>query len=281
VFDLAGLRPFNPFHLIPLGPAPGRDSLKNDNTHSIEIQVPIDQLVQIPKTTVGIYASASRSKVRVFRDDGTINGHGKFVQVSRLGNPLINEVVIPLGQKDYWNRSDPADDSQFEHFYSTPEVSHLENILYGTPPQGHAGGALMPIQETGRSDLDLILLTGVPGLNSTGPVQSDLLRLNTAIKPGVNGACPGGTASPAAPDRFAVLHADLCGYPNGRRLVDDVIDIDLRVFAQGYGAFLNGAFGLPNLTPNNALGDGVDANDVSFSNTFPYVASPHQGYEVP
>ena len=75
--------------------------------------------------------------------------------------------------------------------------------------------------------------------------------------------------------------ADLCGYPNGRRLADDVIDIDLRVFAQGYGAFLNRAFGLPNKTPNNLLGDGVDANDVSFSNTFPYVASPHQGYEVP
>ena len=78
-----------------------------------------------------------------------------------------------------------------------------------------------------------------------------------------------------------MLNADLCGYPNGRRLADDVIDIDLRVFAQGYGAFLNGAFGLPNNTPNNLLGDGVDTNDVSFSNTFPYVASPHQGYEVP
>ena len=99
----------------------------------------------------------------MFRDDGTIDGHGQFVQVSRLGNPLINEVVIPLGQKDYWNREDPSEDSQFEHFYSTPEVSHLENVLYGTPPQGHAGGALAPIQETGRTDLDLILLTGVPG----------------------------------------------------------------------------------------------------------------------
>jgi hypothetical protein len=281
VFDLAGLRPFNPFHLIPLGAAPGRDSLKNDNTHSIEIQVPIEQLVQIPKTTVGIYASASRSKERVFRDDGTIDGHGPFVQVSRLGNPLINEVVIPLGQKDYWNREDPSGDSQFEHFYSTPEVSHLENVLYGTPPQGHAGGALAPIQETGRTDLDLILLTGVPGLNNTGTTQADLLRLNTAIKPGANGACPGGTASADPPDRLAVLDADLCGYPNGRRLADDVIDIDLRVFAQGYGAFLNSAFGLPNLTPNNLLGDGVDTNDVSFSNTFPYVATPHQGYEVP
>ena len=75
--------------------------------------------------------------------------------------------------------------------------------------------------------------------------------------------------------------ADLCGYPNGRRLEDDVIDIDLRVFAQGYGAFLNTTFGLPDKMPNDGLGDGVDTNDVSFSHTFPYVASPHQGYEVP
>jgi hypothetical protein len=278
IFDLAGLRPFNPFHLIPLGAAPGVDALTNYNTHSIEVQVPIAQLAQAPNKTIGIYASASRQKESVLRNDGTKDGHGPWVQVSRLGNPLINEVVIPLGDKDYWNRSDPSGDAQFEHYYSNPEVSALENLLYG---MGHANGALQPIDEHGRGDLDLILLTGVPGLNFTGDTQADLLRLNTDLKPGVNGACPGGAASPAQPDRLAVLNADLCGYPNGRRLADDVIDIDLRVFAQGYGAFLNGAFGLPNKTPNNLLGDGVDTNDVSFSNTFPYVASPHQGYEVP
>ena len=92
---------------------------------------------------------------------------------------------------------------------------------------------------------------------------------------------PGRHGSAAAPDRLAVLDADLCGFPNGRRLEDDVVDIDLRAIAQGYGTFLNGAFGLPNKTPNNQLGDGVDANDVPFSSTFPYVAAPHQGYEVP
>jgi hypothetical protein len=285
IFDLAGLRPFNPFHLLPpLGAAAGRDALKNYNTHSIAIQVPIDQLVKVPSKTIGIYASASRQKVRVLRGDGTTDGHGQFVQVSRLGNPLINEVVIPLGDKDLWNREDPSDDSQFEHNYSNPEVSALENLLYGTLPQGHAGGALAPIAEHGRTDLDLILLTGVPGLNSTGSTQSDLLRLNTDLKPHANGACyhPAlGLPATTPPSRLGVLAGDLCGYPNGRRLADDVIDIDLRVFAQGYGSFLNGAFGLPNLSPNNILGDGVDTNDVSFSNTFPYVASPHQGYEVP
>jgi hypothetical protein len=278
IFDLAGLRPFNPFHLIPLSAAPGVDALANYNTHSIEIQVPISQLAQAPNKNVGIYATASRQKATILRNDGTKDGYGRWVQVSRLGNPLINEVVIPLGKKDYWNRSEPSNDSQFEHYYSKPEVSALENLLYG---QANANGVLQPIDETGRTDLDLILLNGVPGLNFTGDTQADLLRLNTDIKPGANGACPGGTASASQPDRLAVLNADLCGYPNGRRLVDDVVDIDLRVFAQGYGAFLNGAFGLPNKSPNNLLGDGVDTNDVSFSNTFPYVASPHQGYEVP
>jgi hypothetical protein len=281
IFDLAGLRPFNPFHLLPLAAGPGVDAIKNYNTHSIEIQVPTSQLVSFSNPTIGIYATASRQKVRILDDNGTTKGRGPWVQVSRLGNPLINEVVIPLGQKDYWNREDPANDSQFASFYTSPEVSRLENALYGTLPQGHAGGALQAIDETGRSDLVSILLTGVHGLNETGSTKSDLLRLNTAITPGINGACPGGTASSALPDRLGVLDADLCGYPNGRRLGDDVIDIDLRVFAQGYGPFLNAAFGLPNKSPNNLLGDGVDSNDASFTGTFPYVAAPHQGYEVP
>jgi hypothetical protein len=283
IFDLAGLRPFNPFHLIPLAAGPGRDALRNDNVHSIEIQVPTSQLVSFSSPTIGIYASASRQKVRILDENGTTKGRGPWVQVSRLGNPLINEVVIPLGQKDYWNREDPANDSQFESLYTAPEVSRLENALYGTLPQGHAGGALQAIDATGRSDLDTILLTGIPGVNFTGSTKSDLLRLNTAITPGANGACPGGTASSAAPDRLGPLGAsgDLCGYPNGRRLGDDVIDIDLRAFAQGYGPFLHTALGLPDKSPNDLLGDGVDTNDVSFSGTFPYVAAPHQGYEVP
>ncbi len=290
IFDLAGLRPFNPFHLLPLAPDAGRDALKNYNTHSIEIQVPISDLVGFSNTTIGIYASASRQKARILDPNGQIKSRGPWVQISRLGNPLINEVVIPLGDKDYWNREDPADDQQFEHYYSSPEVSRLENLLYGAlppagPSNGHAGGALQAIGETGRSDLTTILLTGVPGFNQidSSSTDADLLRLNTAIKPGSNGACPGGTATSAPPDRLGPLGpmADLCGYPNGRRLGDDVVDIDLRAFAQGYGTFLHTAFGLPNKFPNNQLGDGVDQNDISFSSSFPYVAAPHQGYEVP
>jgi Domain of unknown function (DUF4331) len=285
VFDLAGLRPFNPFHLLPLPAAPGVDALTNYGTHTIAIQVPTSQLVEIPNSTIGVYASSLRQQVRVLRKDGTTDGHGRFVQVSRLGEPLINEAVIPLGKKDFWNRSDPADDAQFESFYLNPEVSRLENTLYGTLPQGHVGGALQKIDDTGRSDLSLILLTGVPGLNFTGSTKSDLLRLNTALTPNpTTGACyhpslgkPAGT--PAS--RLGVLDGDLCGFPNGRRLSDDIVDIDLRAFAQGYGSFLNAAFGLPNKSPNNLLGDGVDHNDKPFLDHFPYVAAPSSGYDFP
>ncbi len=126
IFDLGGLRPFNPFHLIPLAASPGVDALANYNTHSIAIQVPISQLIQAPMTTIGIYASADRAKIRVLKDDGTIDNNGPWVQVSRLGNPLVNEVLIPLGKKDYWNREDPWDDSQFEANYTSPELAGVD-----------------------------------------------------------------------------------------------------------------------------------------------------------
>ena len=202
-----------------------------------------------------------------------------MVQVSRLGNPLINEVVIPLGQKDFWNRSEPEDDSQFDGaLHRRPRFAHLENLLYGRLV-GHRGRARDRRDRAHRSRRD-------PAHGRAGPElhRPDEVRPAAAehgVKPGVNGACPGGTASAAAPDRLAVLNADLGGFPNGRRLDDDVVDIELRAFAQGYGTFLNGASGCRTRARTTSLGDGVDANDVPFSNTFPYVAAPHQGYEVP
>jgi len=189
--------------------------------------------------------------------------NGPFVQVSRLAQPLINEVVIPLGQKDQWNRSDPEDDQQFLNRYLNPEVTRLENFLY--PVLDNAN-------ETNRTDLVAILLTGVPTLNFTGPRPADLLRLNTTIAP---------TAPVGQGNRLGVLAGDFAGYPNGRRLEDDVVDIDLRAFAEGYGPILNSALGLPNRSPNNQLSDGVDANDVPFLPSFPYLASPFQGYLEP
>ena len=261
VFDLAGLRPFNPFHLIPLPAGPGVDGVAGFNTHSIAIQVPISQLVKIPNTTIGVYASSSRQKIEIRRPDGTNESSGPWVQVSRLGNPLINEVVIPLGKKDLWNRSEPEDDAQFASSYTDPEVPALVNLLYPALPDAPT---------TGRGDLVAVLLTGVNGLNLTGPKQADLLRLNTSIAP----SGPVGTGN-----RLGVLEGEFAGYPNGRRLEDDVTDIEVRALACGYGDILAGALGLCNLSPNNVLGDGVDANEKPFSTTFPYLASPHQGYD--
>ena len=149
-------------------------------------------------------------------------------------------------------------------------MTRLENALY--PVLDNA-------PETARGDLVAVLLTGIPGLNFTGEREADLLRLNTAIPP----SGPVGSG-----DRLGVLAGDFAGFPNGRRLEDDVADIDLRAFACGYGPVagpLVESFGFcggnANRTPNNLLGDGVDANDRPFTEDFPYLGIPHQGYEHP
>jgi hypothetical protein len=288
VFDLAGLRPFNTLHVLPLPAAAGVDGVGGFNTHAIAIQVPITQLTKDgqlptgpsdPDAVIGVYASASRRALWVDDDDDDDDDDDwdrgdwddddhKYVRVSRLGNPLINEVVIPLGQKDRWNRSDPRDDEEFARRYTSPEVTRLENFLYPV---------LNDAPETGRGDLVAVLLTGVPTLNFTGNRKADLLRLNTGIPP---------SAAAGLGDRLGVLAGDLAGFPNGRRLEDDVTDIDLRAFACGYGTVVGPiieSFGFcggnANRSPNNLLGDGVDANDRPFSAEFPYLALPHQGYE--
>ncbi len=260
IFDLGGLRPFNPAHLIPLAAEAGQDGILNYNTHAIAIQVPKTDLLRAPAAdgTIGVYASTSRRELTVLRGNGKVDAKGDWVQVSRLGNPLINEVVIPVGQKDRWNGSSPRNDSQFLNRYTMPELAGLVNFLYPTLPDAPTAN---------RDDLVAVLLTGVPGLNFTGNTKADLLRLNTAIAP---------TASPS---RLGVLEGDFQGFPNGRRLADDVTDIELRAVACGYGDILAGALGLCNLTPNNMIGDGVDANENAFLSSFPYLAVPNRGYE--
>jgi len=269
IFDLGGLRPFSNAHPLPMDPAAGVDGVGGFNTHTIAIQVPIAQLTRDgqthaandPKAVIGIYASAKRQQVRVLNTNGSSSSWGPWVQVSRLGNPLVNEVIIPVGKKDYWNSQKPAADSQFEPSYSKPELAALVNLLY--PP-------LPDAPTTGRTDLDAVLLTGVPTLNFTGPKLADLLRLNTGIAP---------SAAVGAGNRLGVLAGDFAGFPNGRRLEDDVTDIEIRAVACGYGDILAGALGLCNLSPNNAVGDGVNENDMPFMTSFPYVSTPHQGYE--
>lgn len=267
VFDLLGLRPFNGAHVIPQPTAPGVDNVAGFNLHSIAIQVPIKALTKDgkmpegpndPRAVIGVYASASRQKVRVLDDSARDIESGPWVQVSRLANPLVNEVIIPLGRKDFWNRQDPKDEEQFLRHFQNPELAGLVNALYPVLPD-------TPVRD--RADLVAVFLTGIKGLNFTGDNKAELLRLNMAIPPA------------AQPKRLAALDGDLAGFPNGRRLTDDVVDIEVRAVACGYGPILNQLLGLCNLSPNNTLGDGVDANDKPLLKSFPYLSTPTSGYE--
>jgi hypothetical protein len=284
IFDLGGLRPFNNAHLLPMDPAAGVDGVGGFNTHAIAIQVPISTLRRdAAHPVIGVWASASRRMTRVMGPNGKFIWAGPFRQVSRLGNPLVNEVIIPRPIKDYWNSQSPANDAQFLQYYRSPELASLINILYPSLPDARTSN---------RDDLVGILLTGldtsgVPALgvnyNSTGSVKADMLRLNTSFTPNAStGGCYAGalglpSSTPAS--RLGVLEGDLCGFPNGRRLADDVTDIELRAVADGYGSLLNALLGLPNNSPNNLVGDGVNENDQPFLSGFPYEATPWQGYE--
>ena len=219
----------------------GTDSLAGFNVHSIALQVPKSSL-KSSSPIIGVWSTTSRPATTT-RAAGTETSTGTFVQISRLGMPLVNEVVIPLGQKDKWNGSNPTGDAQFLSFVTDPEVPKLLQAVYG-----------IQAPATPRNDLVQVFLTGVPGLNQPSGVKpGEMIRLNTDIAP---------TASPA---RLGVLAADIAGFPNGRRLTDDVIDITLQAAVGVLGGV------------KTTLGDGVDRNDVAFRTTFPYIAQPHSG----
>ena len=235
----------------------GKDDVAGYNTHSFALQVPESEVTRDGKrvadmksgnAAVGVWATTERRRVNVLR-----GGHGhdkRWVQVSRLGNPLINEVIIPIGKKDKFNRTSPADDAKnFGAFALNPEPARLLNALFK-----------LGVKETNRTDIVQALLTGVPGLTQIGsnPAAADTLKLNLGVAPSAN------------PNRFGVLANDLAGFPNGRRLADDVTDIELRVIA---GALLKPAQGGKQIP----LGDGVDQNDKAFRSSFPYVALPTDG----
>ena len=200
----------------------------------------------------------SNSKREMENDDSRSS---KWVQISRLGAPLVNEVVVPLGKKDVWNASKPTNDAQFANYVTNPELGTLLHGLYGVavPPQGDFGSTAQ------RDDLIAIFLTGIPGLTKPANVTpSEELRLNLAIAPTV------------APNKLGVLGGDTQGYPNGRRLGDDVTDISIRAVAGAAYPLFH-----PGFTPDPLaakLGDGVDANDASFRTTFPYLALPWSGF---
>ena len=304
VFDRLELRPLGIF-----GDPRGRDSLAGFSVHSICIQVPISMLTadgQRPvdptatNAVVGIWAASSRPMVSILRTDGTKDTNGKLVQVSRLGNPLVNELFSPLSKRDRWNATYPVDDIQYrQNQVVTPEVPALVDLLYGTntPASGAVVRALKPFPTTNRTDLELILYRGIPVNGITGPnfttviggdlnkaAYADELRLNLAIPPNVMGTLP--DMNNPGNRRLGVLGGDAAGFPNGRRLFDDTVDIFLRAGAGGtpFTSVLFPAFAGandPNVAPNNALTDGVDRNGEGFLPAFPYLQTPISGFDTP
>jgi hypothetical protein len=208
-----------------------QDTLKGYNVNVVALQVPIERLVD-KDPVVGVWTTTSRK-----------DASGAYRQLSRLGMPLVNEVVIPLGQKDRFNASKPQDDAQFLGHVTDPELPKLLEAIYK-----------IKAPATPRNDLVSVFLTGVQGLNQPKNVKpSEMLRLNTS------------TPVTGQPNRLGVIGGDKGGFPNGRRLADDVVDVALQV-VEGELA------GSP-----NDLGDGVSVNDKAFEDAFPYVAIPHSG----
>ena len=249
VFDLLTIRK------VPGNQGKGVDGVGGYNVMTVALQVPKnlltrDGMAPNPESNnhiIGVWDTAERPAMRTLNGDGSVTISGPEVQVSRLGMPLVNEVVIPLQDKDKFNASQPQDDvANFGAYVVDPEAARLLNLLYG-----------IRVPPAPRNDLVAVFATGVPGLNQpAGVAPGEMLRLNMTVAPA------------ASPSRFGVLAGDVAGFPNGRRLADDVVDIELRVVA---GVLVSGF----DIAPNNQLGDGIDANDRPFLPYFPYVAPPH------
>jgi hypothetical protein len=220
----------------------GKDFFAGYAVHAIALQIPISQL-DTKSHVIGVWATTDRQQVKVH------NGRARmrWSQVSRLGNPLVNEVVIPTALKDLWNHWTPSRDKYFQRFYRTPILAKVMNQLY------HLG-----VPEKNRKDLVSVLLTGVndPKLNYTGPTLADMLRVNLSVP----------VTPPSDFSRLGVLGGDLQGWPNGRRLGDDVVDIAEQAVA---GALVG---------KKVPLGDGVDGPDRPRLPVFPYEADPASGY---
>ncbi|MBW3615546.1 MAG: DUF4331 domain-containing protein [Actinobacteria bacterium] len=225
----------------------GRDTLDGYNVNSLAVQVPKKELAgggdANANPIVGVWTTAQRPGMRAQAADGSVKFSGESVQVARLGNPLVNEVVVPVGKKDAFNASKPENDEQFLPKVQDPELPKVIEKVYN-----------MKAPATPRDDLVSVFLTGVEGGNKPANVTpSEQLRLNMSVPP------------TAQPNRLGFIAGDKGGFPNGRRLTDDVIDISLQVV-------MGELVGNP-----NDLGDKVNANDARFSDSFPFVALPHPG----
>jgi hypothetical protein len=278
IFDLGDLRPLQNLHLIATSPAMGVDATATLNVHTIALQIPIKRLTRdgsVPsnpnaaKSVLGIWGAASRRKTRVIdKANDELTEAGPWVQVSRLGNPLFNEVVVPLGDKDRWNALHPAQDKEFAKYVEHPELARLLPVLY---PNVFPNLAKLKAK---RADLVAILLTGlpkgiVPGFqNYTGKTLADMLRLNVAIPP-----------TTSNPNPLGVVGGDLAGFPNGRRVFDDIVNIELQAIAGLTYPLVD-----PSHKPDAAasqLTQGLTPGPDRYQATFPYLGTPHDGFDTP
>ncbi len=369
-FDLANIRPGG------LSTAnPPKDGLARFNCHTIALKIPISMLQKTglsvssaanildPDFVIGVWASASRPAIKTLAT-GSSTYSGSWVQVSRLGMPLTNEVIIPIGMKDKWNASTPANDAQFIPYFKNPELAlYMDNSAYGSAVpalnalriqtnslhtfdfrngkqglyllKGSAavagtalddavfGTILLPDNASPRAvDILPIFYTGVPNLapyqlatgkpansplsagkpfiNNFLPTLGDMLRLNMAVPATprndpnfsslgiISAAVLGLTVSPYRNDASLVMIPNMDGFPNGRRLEDDVTTIEL----QAVGGVVLAAIGLwyddypgsgsvvtPALSNVLSFNAGVTANDTTFQASFPYVQQPWRGYD--
>ena len=277
IFDLGDLRPFQNLHIAAMGAAPGVNDTNGFGVHSIALKVPISELTRdgsVPtdpmaqRAVIGVWAAASRRRATL-REPGFGEPFqtGPWVQVSRLGNPLFNEVIVPMGQKDRWNALPAWEDGQFLKYVQHPELASLLPVLYPGVFPNLAG------LTAARADLVAVLLTGlpagvVPGFqNYTGKTYADQLRLNVAIPPAATN-----------PSALGVVGGDLAGFPNGRRVFDDVVTVELRAIAGVTYPLVNAGY-----KPDGAaslITDGLDQTSTRYLSEFPYLGTPQSGYET-
>jgi len=276
IFDLGDLRPFQKLHIASMADAHGVNATHEFGVHSIALKVPKPALTangstptnpSLAGSVIGVWTAASRRR-SVIREAGTgLNQEtGPWVQISRLGNPLFNEVIVPIGEKDRWNALPAAQDGQYLKYVQHPELAGLLPVLYpGVFPNLAALSAA-------RADLVAVLLTGIPSgivpgfQNYTGTVYADQLRLNMAIPPA------------KSPKPLGLIGGDAAGFPNGRRVFDDVVTVELRAIAGATYPLVDKTY-----KPDGAaalITDGLGPNDTRYLSHFPYLGTPQGGYQT-
>lgn len=244
VFDTLNLR------------SPGVDQLAGFNVHTIALELPMS-MVSRGSSVIGAYASTSRTQVRVRGE-----GRGRFEQVQRLANPLVNETIIGTVDKDRWNETEPEDERRFLDYYLKPRLAAALDLVIGPPtgctpfgdntcrPSPPEDVVLPGLDNFNRTDLVNILLKYAPSDRRL----SELLRLNLRVAP----------TPLESQERLTILAGDQAGWPNGRRPRDDVLDIAIQVV------------GGPEYLTLMA-GDNVDADDAPLPDRFPFLATPADG----